>query len=48
MSEPSMVEAFTSAIKKANIFEKAIEIKRMLSGFIIITTIIIFFEEDVL
>ena len=39
MSEPSMVEAFTSAIKKANIFEKAIEIKRMLSGFIIITTI---------
>ena len=39
MSEPSMVEAFTSAMKKANIFEKAIEIKRMLSGFIIITTI---------
>lgn len=39
MSEPNMVEAFTSAIKKANIFEKAIEIKRMLSGFIIITTI---------
>ena len=39
MLEPSMVEAFTSAIKKANIFEKAIEIKRMLSGFIIITTI---------
>jgi len=39
MLEPSMVEAFASAIKKANIFEKAIEIKRMLSGFIIITTI---------
>jgi hypothetical protein len=39
MLEPSTVEAFTSAIKKANIFEKAIEIKRMLSGFIIITTI---------
>ena len=32
-------EAVAKAIKKANIFEKATEIKRLLSGFIILTTI---------
>ena len=39
MTDTNMVEAFSKAMKKANIFEKAIEIKRMLSGFIILTTI---------
>ena len=39
MSDTNLVEAFGKAMKKANIFEKAIEIKRMLSGFIILTTI---------
>ena len=43
MSDLHMVdkfsEAFTNAIKKANIFEKFIEVKRMCSGLIIITTI---------
>ena len=39
MTDTNMVEAFAKAMKKANIFEKAIEIKRMLSGFIILTTI---------
>jgi hypothetical protein len=39
MSETNLIDAFSSAMKKANLFEKAIEIKRMLSGFIIITTI---------
>jgi galactitol-specific phosphotransferase system IIB component len=32
-------EAFSNAIKKANIFEKYLEIKRMCSGLIIFTTI---------
>jgi hypothetical protein len=39
MSDTNLVEAFSKAMKKANIFEKAIEIKRMLSGFIVLTTI---------
>jgi len=39
MTDTNMVEAISKAMKKANIFEKAIEIKRMLSGFIILTTI---------
>ena len=39
MSDTNLVEAFSKAMKKANIFEKAIEIKRMLTGFIVLTTI---------
>jgi hypothetical protein len=43
MSDSNLVdklsEAVAKAIKKANIFEKATEIKSMLSGFIILTTI---------
>ena len=33
-------EAFTNAIKKANIFEKFIEVKRMCLSLIFLTTII--------
>jgi len=40
MSDTTLVEAFSKAMKKANIFEKAIEIKRLISGFIVLTTII--------
>jgi hypothetical protein len=39
MSDTNLVEAFSKAMKKANIFEKAIEIKRILTGFIVLTTI---------
>ena len=35
----AFTEAFTKSIKKANIFEKFIEIKQMCSGLIIFTTI---------